>query len=78
MLFSYAKTQNYLARLQIISLGQGQGPRAQALIDAACLSGNWVLLQNCHLAKSWMPRLEQIVDGLEEKAEALASAADGL
>jgi dynein heavy chain len=73
MLFSYAKTQNYLARLQIISLGQGQGPRAQALIDAACLSGDWVLLQNCHLAKSWMPRLELIVDGLGERAEALAA-----
>ena len=72
MLFSYAKTQNYLARLQIISLGQGQGPRAQALIDAACASGDWVLLQNCHLAKSWMPRLELIVDSLGERAEAMA------
>ena len=74
MLFSYAKTQNYLARLKIISLGQGQGPRAQKLIDESSASGDWVLLQNCHLAKSWMPSLEKIVDSLQERR---AAAADG-
>ena len=67
MLFAYAKTQNYLSRTKIISLGQGQGPRAQQLIEAACSTGDWVLLQNCHLAKSWMPTLEKIVDTLGER-----------
>ena len=67
MLFAYAKTQNYLARTKMISLGQGQGPRAQQLIDTACSTGDWVLLQNCHLAKSWMPTLEKIVDSLAER-----------
>ena len=67
MLFAYAKTQNYLARLKIISLGQGQGPVAKALIEASSASGDWVLLQNCHLAKSWMPSLEKIVDELTER-----------
>jgi len=48
--------------LKIISLGQGQGPRAEQLMEEARLSGDWVCLQNCHLAVSWMPRLEQILE----------------
>ena len=70
MLFSLAKARGYTSRLKLISLGQGQGPHAKALIDAACLTGDWVLLQNCHLAKSWMPELERIVDKLQESCRA--------
>ena len=51
-------------RLHMISLGQGQGPVAESLISSASKSGDWVVLQNCHLAKSWMLSLEQIVEGL--------------
>lgn len=42
-----------------------QGPKAAALIDAARRSGGWVLLQNCHLAASWMPSLEKICEGIK-------------
>jgi dynein heavy chain len=47
-------------KLQAISLGQGQGVKAEKLIREAQAAGNWVCLQNCHLSASWMPELEKI------------------
>src|SRR5690606_29172995 len=50
-----------------IALGQGQGAKAASLIEKAAQSGQWVLLQNCHLAISWMSELERIVEGFENQ-----------
>jgi hypothetical protein len=50
-------------RLHLISLGQGQGLLAESLVKHAAGVGDWVCLQNCHLAESWMPRLEEKVGG---------------
>ena len=61
MLMNLAKTRRYQERLHIIALGQGQGPKATALIEKAAKSGDWVMLQNCHLGKSFMGNLEKIV-----------------
>eukprot|EP00741_Cyanophora_paradoxa_P000409 tig00000404_g400.t1 len=60
----FAKERDYSDRLHAISLGQGQGPIAAAQIAESVKSGDWVLLQNCHLAASWMGALEKIVEGL--------------
>ncbi|KAL0221591.1 hypothetical protein RCL1_001445 [Eukaryota sp. TZLM3-RCL] len=44
-----------------VSLGQGQGVVAEQFIKQGYEQGKWVLLQNCHLAPSWMMRLEELV-----------------
>jgi len=49
-------------QLRYISLGQGQGPYAEKLMDNGRRDGDWVVLQNCHLSVSWMPELEKYLD----------------
>ncbi|XP_070181014.1 dynein axonemal heavy chain 6-like [Littorina saxatilis] len=63
-LMRFAKEQRgSTTHLDMISLGRGQGPRAEELISKAqILKSRWVFLQNCHLAASWMPRLQNIVE----------------
>lgn len=53
-------------KLSAISLGQGQGPRAEEMMRAAMERGIWVFFQNCHLAPSWMPTLERLVEHIDK------------
>jgi len=43
-------------------LSHFQGSRAAVLIHEAIKVGHWVILQNCHLAVSWMLELDHICD----------------
>ncbi|KAM9330540.1 dynein axonemal heavy chain 6 [Gastrophryne carolinensis] len=62
----FAKEKGCLERVQSISLGQGQGPIAERMIIDAMKSGNWIFLQNCHLAVSWMLPMEELIKSFTE------------
>ncbi|XP_043280985.1 dynein beta chain, ciliary-like [Venturia canescens] len=49
-----------------VSLGQGQEPVAEESMELAASSGHWVILQNVHLVKNWLPSMEKKMEQLTE------------
>ncbi|XP_050461697.1 dynein axonemal heavy chain 7-like [Cataglyphis hispanica] len=63
ILLKFADDQGFGAtRLFSLSLGQGQEVIAEGLIDEGVKNGTWVVLQNCHVTKTFMPILERICE----------------
>ena len=42
-----------------------QGPIAESMMKEAMDRGRWVFFQNCHLAPSWMPTLERLIEQID-------------
>uniref|UniRef100_A0A182IVR3 Dynein beta chain, ciliary n=4 Tax=Anopheles atroparvus TaxID=41427 RepID=A0A182IVR3_ANOAO len=49
-----------------VSLGQGQEVVAESAMDKAASNGHWVILQNIHLVKKWLPALEKKLEFYSE------------
>merc|ERR1719161_566634 len=69
-MLAFAEDMGMTKKLESISLGQGQGPKASRMIDNARANGGWVLLCNCHLSISWMPELERICEQMNPEETA--------
>ncbi|CEM09924.1 unnamed protein product [Vitrella brassicaformis CCMP3155] len=61
-LMKLASAKGMEHKVAAISLGQGQGPKAETAIRTGREQGGWVVLQNCHLAVSWLPTLEKLIE----------------
>jgi len=42
-----------------------QGPIAEEMMKSAMERGLWVFFQNCHLAPSFMPSLERLIEQID-------------
>uniref|UniRef100_A0A665VDW5 Dynein axonemal heavy chain 1 n=1 Tax=Echeneis naucrates TaxID=173247 RepID=A0A665VDW5_ECHNA len=63
-LYKFADIMHFSKKMNAISLGQGQGPLAETMMHSAMEKGHWVFFQNCHLAPSWMPTLERLIENI--------------
>ena len=57
---------NMTKKCESCSLGRGMGPTAEKFIEEGLNRGGWVLLMNCHLSTSWMPKLEELVENMDD------------
>ena len=62
--YQYAERMGMKKRLVSVSLGQGQGPKAERVLLPGVRDGDWVVLQNAHLSPQWLLWLERFVRNL--------------
>lgn len=68
MLHIYKLAEDYKIKdnIRSVSLGQGQGPIALRNIEEGIKSGYWIVLQNCHLAVSFLHKIETICENVRK------------
>ncbi|CAF4401518.1 unnamed protein product, partial [Rotaria magnacalcarata] len=52
-----------------ISLGQGQEIVAENALEISAKEGHWIVLQNIHLVRHWLPILERKLERILEIAQ---------
>ncbi len=52
-----------------ISLGQGQEMIAENALEISAKEGDWIVLQNIHLVRHWLPILERKLERILENAQ---------
>ena len=52
-------------KYEFVSLGKSMDKLALSKIEEMKAKGAWILLQNCHLAISFMPKLEEVIEQLQ-------------
>lgn len=62
----FAKDNLMEKKIHVISLGQGISSVASSKIKMGKASGEWILLENCHLCLSFMSKLDRICDELDD------------
>lgn len=55
-------------KVEYVSLGKSMDKIAVTKIEDTKLKGGWILLQNCHLGISFMPKLEDIIEQLQSNS----------
>lgn len=58
----FAENKQMQKKVYTLSMGKGLGIRAEKMIAEAAHKGAWVLLQNCHLAVTWLASLSKICE----------------
>ncbi|XP_054248884.1 dynein axonemal heavy chain 10 [Indicator indicator] len=51
-------------RLKLLAMGQGQEKLALQMLENVVVSGEWLMLQNCHLLVRWLVHLEKALDSV--------------
>jgi len=64
-IMSYAHSQGIASIIKPQSIGKGQGPSAERLLNHASEQGHIVVFQNCHLSLSITSRIEFLFSGLD-------------